>query len=138
LIALSLPAQNAVFNASSAVLLLAGYFFIKRKNVAAHRVSMSLAFFCSVAFLAGYLLHHFRVGVTHFPGTGGVRLLYLGILFTHTILATILVPLVLVTLALALRGIFERHKAWARWTWPVWMYVSVTGVVIYGMLYHLP
>ena len=131
-----LPTVNAGLNALSAVFLSAGYVFIKRKNVAAHRATMLAAFGTSSVFLACYLYHHFHAGVTRFQGTGAVRSLYFLLLGTHTLLASVLLPLVLTTLWKAWRGDFIRHRAWARVAWPVWMYVSVTGVVVTWMLYY--
>lgn len=132
-----LPSINAALNALSAVLLLLGFIFIKRGNRAAHRNCMVGALISSTAFLACYLTYHALVqGVTRFQGTGWPRSLYFTILLSHTILAMVLLPLVFLTVVRAMRGQFERHKAIARWTWPVWMYVSVTGVLVYLMLYH--
>lgn len=133
-----LPTINAGFNALSAALLTAGFLFIRKKNVAAHRRCMTGAFLSSVFFLAGYLLHHARAGHVRFQGAGLWRSLYLLLLLSHTVLAAAVVPLVVTTLALAARERFDRHRVWARWTWPVWMYVSVTGVAIYFALYQFP
>jgi uncharacterized membrane protein YozB (DUF420 family) len=133
----ALPAVNATLNATSAVLLAAGYFFIRRRRIAAHRACMLAAVGVSSLFLISYIIYHLQVGATRFPGSGGVRVLYLVILATHTVLAVTIVPLVAVTLIRALRGRFERHRRIARWTLPAWLYVSVTGVVIYFMLYHM-
>ena len=138
MIALSaLPALNAVLNGTSAVLLAAGYLAIRRKRVHLHRACMVAAFVTSVVFLASYLTYHYQVGTTRFPVDGGVRTLYLIILGTHTVLAALIPPLAITTLVLALRGRFGRHARLARWTLPTWFYVSVTGVVIYVMLYQL-
>jgi putative membrane protein len=126
--------MNAVLNGGSAVFLSLGYFFIKNKKVTLHRISMVLAFLISILFLVSYLLYHAQHGVTHFAGTGWIRSFYLSLLFTHTILAAVVPPLAVVTLWHALHHQFDRHKRLARWTWPLWMYVSVTGVVIYVML----
>ncbi len=131
------PALNASLNGASAVLIATGRAFIRRKRVVAHRACMIAAVVSSSLFLISYLYYHFHVGVVRFQGQGLVRPVYFGILITHTILAAVVVPLVIVTLVRALRGNFLRHRAVARWTYPVWMYVSVTGVVIYVMLYHL-
>jgi uncharacterized membrane protein YozB (DUF420 family) len=110
---------------------------IKRKRMAAHRAFMLAAFGVSVAFLACYLTYHLRTGAhTPFGGTGLVRAVYFAMLISHIILAMAIVPLVLTTLALALRGSFDRHRAWARWTYPLWYYVSVTGVLVYCFLYQ--
>ena len=134
---LHLPTLNAILNAGSAFFLVLGFLFIKRKRVVPHRAAMLMACLCSTVFLVSYLLHHARHGSTRFLGEGAIRWTYFSVLFSHTLLALAVVPLVLVTLTKALRGQVERHRQWARWTWPVWMYVSITGVVIYGMLYHL-
>jgi putative membrane protein len=132
-----LPALNACLNATSAVFLTFGYFFIKQKRTKAHRNCMVAAFITSTIFLVSYLVYHFHAGRTSFKGPALVRSIYLTILLTHTILAVVIVPLILVTLRRAVKQRFELHKKIARWTWPLWMYVSVTGVVIYLMLYHL-
>ena len=131
-----LPTVNAVLNSICTVLLVAGYFFISRRNVSAHRACMVAAFTTSVLFLISYLTYHFYHGATGFKGTGWVRPLYFTILITHTILAAIIVPFVLVTLYRAWKNEFARHRKVARWTLPMWLYVSVTGVVVYLMLYH--
>jgi uncharacterized membrane protein YozB (DUF420 family) len=133
----SLPALNAVLNGTSAVLLLTGYNFIRRGRMQAHRLMMLAALCTSAAFLASYLYYHAHVGSVHFQGHGWSRPLYFSILLSHTILAVVIVPLVLVSLSRALRARYAMHKAIARWTFPLWMYVSVTGVVIYLMLYKL-
>ena len=136
-----LPAVNASLNAVSAVCLSAGYYFIRRKNQAAHRNCMLAAFMCSVLFLICYLTYHgyrayvLHQGPTRFLEPAWFRPIYLTILMTHTILAVVIVPLVLVTLTRALKKRFELHRKIARWTWPLWMYVSVTGVLIYYLLY---
>ncbi len=130
-----LPLLNACLNAVSAALLLAGWLLIRRRRIAAHKVCMLAAVLVSAAFLCSYLVYHARVGSVPFPGTGLIRMFYLGILFTHVVLAAAIVPLVAVTLWRALRGDFPRHRRVARITWPIWMYVSVTGVIIYVMLY---
>src|SRR4051812_6393300 len=132
-----LPAINATLNGTSAVLLLTGRTLIAQKRVAAHRVVMIATVLTSTLFLICYLIYHAQVGSVRFQGQGWVRPLYFGILLTHTVLAVVIVPLVLVTLTRGLRGNFARHRAIARWTFPLWLYVSVTGVVIYVMLYHL-
>ena len=132
-----LPAVNASLNATCALLLVAGYSFIRRRQVERHRLCMVLAFLTSVAFLASYLTYHAFHGRTPFPGTGGVRLLYLAILTSHTILAVVILPMALVTLGLALLQRFEKHRRIARITLPLWLYVSVTGVVVYWMLYQM-
>lgn len=132
-----LPTVNAVLNATAAVLLVAGYTLIRRGRVRAHRAVMLSAFGCSVLFLASYLFYHSQVGSVRFQGTGWVRTLYLSILLTHTVLAAAVPVLAILTLRLAFRGRFDRHRALARWTLPIWLYVSVTGVVVYWMLYRL-
>jgi uncharacterized membrane protein YozB (DUF420 family) len=138
LLALSdLPAVNATLNSASALLLAAGYFFICRGEVAAHRRCMLAALTTSALFLTTYLIYHYNVGSVPFTGRGWIRVVYFSILITHTILAAVIVPLVLVTLTRALREDFVRHRRIARWTLPLWFYVSVTGVVVYWMLYRL-
>jgi uncharacterized membrane protein YozB (DUF420 family) len=136
-----LPLVNATLNGLSAVLLALGFFFIKRGQKIAHRNCMVSAFGTSVLFLACYLTYHtwralvLHQGPTRFENPAWFRPIYLTILITHTILAAAIVPMILVTLNRAWRERFDRHKAIARWTWPLWMYVSVTGVVIYWLLY---
>jgi len=130
-----LPAVNATLNGLSAVLLAFGYYFIRRRNQAAHMKCMIAAFVTSTIFLACYLTYHFKAGRTVFKNPEWFRPIYLTLLFTHTILAVTIVPMVLITLNRALKLRFERHKMIARWTWPLWMYVSVTGVIIYWLLY---
>jgi uncharacterized membrane protein YozB (DUF420 family) len=132
-----LPTINAAFNAASAILIVIGLMLIRRGHRQAHKRMMLAAIVTSSLFLIGYLLYHAQVGSVRFTAQGWPRPLYFFILTTHTVLAAAVVPLVLVTLIRALRGRFERHRASARWTYPVWLYVSVTGVVIYLMLYHL-
>jgi uncharacterized membrane protein YozB (DUF420 family) len=132
-----LPAVNATLNATAAVLLVIGWILIKRGQRRAHERVMLAAVGCSTAFLVSYLAYHFQVGSVRFPGTGLVRTVYLSILLTHTVLATAIVPLVLVTLSHGLRERFDRHRRIARVTMPLWLYVSVTGVVIYWMLYRM-
>ena len=132
-----LPTVNAVLNGTSAVLLATAFGYIRRGKVETHRKFMLAAVATSTLFLISYLIYHFNVGSVRFQGTGWSRPLYFAILFTHTVLAATVVPLVLVTLNHGLRRRFMRHRRIARWTFPVWMYVSVTGVVIYMMLYHL-
>jgi len=133
-----LPAVNASLNGLSAVFLTAGYIFIRRKNQVAHRNCMIAAFVTSIFFLACYLTYHFTVRtVTHFRDPEWFRPIYLTILLTHTVLAVVIVPMILVTLNRARLQRFELHKTIARWTWPLWMYVSVTGVVVYLLLYQI-
>jgi len=131
------PALDATLNAVTACLLSLGYFFIRRGKVSAHRACMISAFSTSALFLICYLWYHAHHGVTRFSGQGAVRPIYFGLLASHTLLAAIIVPLVLITLYRALRRMFGRHKRIARWTLPLWLYVSVTGVVVYWMLYHV-
>lgn len=132
-----LPTLNACLNATSGALVVLGYLFIRRKRVLPHKVCMGLAVCASTAFLVSYIYYHLQVGSVPFRGQGWVRPVYFSILLSHTVLAVAIVPLVLVTLTRALRGQFDRHRRIARWTFPLWLYVSVTGVVIYLMLYHL-
>ena len=132
-----LPAINAGLNSTSALLLTAGYVFIKRGNKLAHRNCMIAAFVTSTIFLVCYLVYHYSAGRTAFKGEGWIRPVYFTILLTHTILAVAIVPLILMTFHRAVKERYELHKRIARWTWPLWMYVSVTGVVIYVLLYHL-
>jgi putative membrane protein len=138
LISLSqLPTLNAALNSLSAVLLFTGYLFIRQKNRAAHERCMLAACACSSLFLISYLIYHFQVGSVGFKGQGWVRPVYFTILISHTILAAAVVPLALITLSRALREKYDAHRRIARWTFPIWLYVSVTGVVIYLMLYGL-
>lgn len=132
-----LPALNATLNGAATILLLAGYRFIRQRRIPAHRRTMLAAFSCSVIFLISYLIYHFQVGSVRFQGTGGVRTLYLSILLTHTVLAATIPVLAPLTLFRALSGRFDRHRRIARWTLPIWLYVSVTGVVVYWMLYQM-
>ena len=132
-----LPALNAALNSISAVFLFAGFLFIRQNHVKAHRASMLSAVVCSTLFLISYLVYHYHVGSVRFQGQGIVRVVYFAILLTHTILAAAIVPLVLMTLVRALRNRFDAHLRIARWTFPLWLYVSVTGVVVYLMLYRL-
>ncbi|HEV8385882.1 MAG TPA: DUF420 domain-containing protein [Candidatus Acidoferrales bacterium] len=131
------PALNAALNAIAAVLLFAGHSFIRRGKMPAHRACMIAAFATSTAFLISYVIYHVRVGSVPFQGHGWIRPVYFFILITHVVLAAAIVPLALVTLSRALREQFDRHRRIARWTYPIWLYVSVTGVVIYVLLYHL-
>ena len=132
-----LPALNAALNATSGCLLAAGYYFIRRKRIVPHRACMIAALAVSSLFLVSYLVYHADVGSKPFPGHGPIRVLYFTILITHVILAAVIVPMALVTVRRGLRMDVARHRRIARWTWPLWMYVSVTGVVIYVMLYRL-
>ena len=131
----SLPAVNATLNGTAAVLLVIGFALIRSGRKVAHMRVMLTAFGVSVAFLICYLVYHAQVGSVRYPGTGFIRTVYLTILATHTILAATVPFLAIITLRRALRGDFARHRRIARWTLPVWLYVSVTGVVVYLMLY---
>jgi uncharacterized membrane protein YozB (DUF420 family) len=133
-----LPAVNATLNATCAILLGIGWILIKRGRWTQHRAVMIAAFCTSVVFLISYLTYHAQVGSVRFTKSGPIRTVYFTILLTHTILAATIVPMVLVTLSRGLSKRFDRHRAIARWTLPLWMYVSVTGVIVYFMLYHLP
>ncbi|HWO43873.1 MAG TPA: DUF420 domain-containing protein [Candidatus Eisenbacteria bacterium] len=135
--AADLPTLNATLNSLSAAFLVAGYYFIRSKNTDAHRACMLAAFVSSALFLISYLVYHYQVGSVPFKRHGWIRTAYFTILLSHTVLATAVVPLALVTLVRALRGKFDRHKKIARWTFPVWLYVSITGVIVYVMLYRL-
>ena len=132
-----LPALNATLNGTAACLLLIGYRFIRRGQIRQHRATMLAACAVSTAFLTSYLIYHAHVGSKPFPGHGPIRPVYLTILLTHVVLAAAVVPLALITVIRGLRGRFDRHRASARWTFPIWLYVSVTGVVVYLMLYQM-
>ena len=132
-----LPAVNATLNGLSALFLLSGYIFIKRGERAAHKRSMLAALGTSTVFLACYLIYHWNTGSRPFPGQGTPRMVYLTILLTHIVLAITILPLALVTTFRGLRSEFGQHVRIARWTFPIWLYVSVTGVVIYVMLYQI-
>jgi len=132
-----LPLLNAVLNSGSTVLLLSGYYFIRRRKIRAHRACMLSAFITSTLFLISYVIYHYNVGSVRFTGEGTIRTLYFIILVSHILLAATVPFLSVITLIRALRARFDRHKAIARWTLPVWLYVSVTGVTIYIMLYKL-
>ncbi|MBI3087327.1 MAG: DUF420 domain-containing protein [Candidatus Omnitrophica bacterium] len=134
----ALPTVNASLNATSACLLLAGYGFIRAKRIGAHTGCMLLACLTSTLFLASYLYYHAQAGVTRFAGEGWIRPAYFLLLLSHTVLAVVIVPLVLRTLWLAFQRRFEAHERWARVTLPLWLYVSVTGVLVYLLLYHMP
>ncbi|HLH41325.1 MAG TPA: DUF420 domain-containing protein [Bryobacteraceae bacterium] len=131
-----LPAINAALNAIAAVLLTLGFALIRNGRIEAHRTVMISAFGVSVLFLIGYLTYHSLAGVVYYRHAGAIRLVYLTILFTHTVLAAIVPVLAIITLSRALRANFKRHRAIARWTLPIWLYVSVTGVIVYLMLYR--
>jgi putative membrane protein len=132
-----LPHLNAFLNGTSAVLLTTGYSFIRARNVIAHRACQIAALVVSLLFLVSYLTYHYHHGATRFLGTGFVRPLYFTILTTHTILAVVIVPLIVLSFYRAFRGDFIRHRRIARVTLPLWLYVSVTGVIVYLMLYHI-
>jgi uncharacterized membrane protein YozB (DUF420 family) len=132
-----LPTVNAILNGIAAVFLLAGWVLIRRRRMRAHRAAMLSALVCSVAFLASYLVYHAQVGSVRFQGTGAIRTVYFTVLLTHTVLAAAVPFLAAITLTRALQRRFPRHRAIARWTLPIWLYVSVTGVAVYWMLYHL-
>jgi uncharacterized membrane protein YozB (DUF420 family) len=131
----ALPTLNAFLNATCALLLAMGFVLIRQRRVAAHRVCMMAAFGVSVAFLVSYLVYHAQVGSVPFRGRGWVRSVYFAILISHTVLAALVPPLAVTTVVLALRGRFRGHRRLARWTLPIWLYVSVTGVLVYAMLY---
>ncbi len=132
-----LPTLNAILNATSAVLLATGYVLIRQRKREAHRKVMLTAFATSVAFLISYIVYHVQVGSVPFPKQGAIRTLYFTILLTHTALAATVPVLAIVTLRRALAARFDKHRKIAKWTLPIWLYVSVTGVVVYLMLYHL-
>lgn len=140
----ALPTVNAALNGLATLLLLTGVAFIRRRKVTAHKRTMLTAFAVSVAFLASYLLYHFALehytgsSSKRFPGTGMPRTIYLGILFSHVVLAALVPILAVITITRALKGQWERHRRIAKTTFPIWLYVSVTGVIIYLMLYHWP
>lgn len=132
----SLPAVDAILNGTAALLLARGYYLIRNKRIAEHRLTMILAFLVSIAFLICYLVYHFQVGSVHYPKTGPIRVVYFTILITHTILAATVPFLAVITLRRAWLQRFPLHKKIARWTLPIWLYVSVTGVIVYLMLYQ--
>ena len=132
-----LPHLNAILNTTSALLLLAGFRFIRLGRIQAHRNCQITAVVTSTLFLISYLTYHYYHGATRFAGQGLARPVYFTILITHTILAVVIVPLIIVTLYRAARGDFIRHRRIARWTLPLWLYVSVTGVIVYLMLYQI-
>lgn len=133
----ALPHLNATLNFFSAVLLVSGFLFIRRRNIIAHRKCMLSACVTSILFLVCYVTYHSFYGSTAFKGEGWIRTVYFTILLTHTILAVVIVPLVLITLFRALRERFDAHRRIARWTLPLWLYVSVTGVIVYLLLYQI-
>jgi uncharacterized membrane protein YozB (DUF420 family) len=132
-----LPSLNAVLNSTSAILLITGWFLIRNRKITLHRICMVSAFLTSTLFLISYLYYHYHHGSTRFQGTGILRTIYLSILGTHTVLAVVILPLIMLTFARALRNDLSGHRRIARWTLPLWLYVSVTGVVVYLMLYQL-
>jgi uncharacterized membrane protein YozB (DUF420 family) len=132
-----LPALNATLNAIAAVLLMTGYAFIRRGHVRRHRAAMISACVVSVLFLTSYVIYHANIGSRPFTGRGPIRVVYFTILLTHVVLAAAVPPLAIITLSRGLRARFDRHVAIARWTLPIWMYVSVTGVIVYVMLYRM-
>jgi uncharacterized membrane protein YozB (DUF420 family) len=132
-----LPHLNATLNATSGVLLLAGFYFISRRRVTAHLTCMIAALVVSMLFLVSYVVYHYNYGSIKFTGEGAARAVYFFVLITHVVLAAVIVPLVIITLRRALRGDYARHRRIARWTFPLWLYVSVTGVIVYVMLYQM-
>ena len=132
-----LPHVNATLNGMGAILLVTGYISVRQKKITAHRACMVGAFVLSILFLISYLIYHYQAGSVKFQGTGGLRTFYLTILASHSLLAAIVPFLAVITLWRALRERFDKHRRIARWTLPIWLYVSVTGVVVYWMLYHL-
>jgi uncharacterized membrane protein YozB (DUF420 family) len=130
-----LPVVNASLNAFSALLLITGYLFIRRRKILQHRLCMIGALCTSVLFLVSYLVYHYHVGSVRFTEQGAIRVIYFTILVSHTILAIVIVPLVIITVVRAFRNQFAQHKRIAKWTLPLWLYVSVTGVLVYLMLY---
>jgi uncharacterized membrane protein YozB (DUF420 family) len=132
-----LPALNALLNGVSAIFLTAGYVLIRRRRIQQHRACMIAAFITSALFLTSYVIYHANVGSKPFPGVGPIRLVYFAVLVPHVILAAFVLPLALVTLSRALKQRFAQHARIARWTLPIWLYVSVTGVLVYWMLYRM-
>ena len=132
-----LPALNAGLNLTAAILIGAGFFFIRRKNIQAHKTCMVAALIVSALFLTSYLIYHYNVGSVPFTRQGWIRSVYFPLLLTHTVLAAVVAPMVLRTAFLAWKGRFPKHVRIARYTFPVWMYVSITGVLVYLMLYRL-
>jgi len=132
-----LPAVNATLNALSGILLFTGYVFIRRRQITAHRNTMLAAFGSSTLFLISYLVYHAHAGSKPFPGQGPIRAVYFVILISHVVLAAAILPMAITTLTRGLKGQYSRHVRIARWTFPTWMYVSITGVVVYWMLYQM-
>lgn len=132
-----IPSINAALNATCVLLLLLGYIMIRKKKITAHKYFMGLAFVVSILFLISYLIYHYQVGSVSFTGRGWIRSIYFTILISHTILAVVIPPMACLTIYRAIRGRFKSHAKIARWTLPLWLYVSLTGVVVYLMLYQL-
>lgn len=132
-----LPAVNASLNAISAVLLVIGYVLIRKRRIDQHRAVMIAAFIVSTLFLIGYLIYHYNVGSKRFTAEGPVRIVYFSVLISHIVLAAFVPPMALVTLVRGLRARYDRHARLARWTLPIWLYVSATGVIVYLMLYRM-
>jgi uncharacterized membrane protein YozB (DUF420 family) len=132
-----LPDLNASLNSICTVLLLAGYIAIRRRRVGVHRACMIAALATSVLFLASYLVYHYQVGSVRYTGQGWIRTVYFSVLISHSLLAAIVAPMTIITTIRALRGRFAAHRRLARWTLPIWLYVSVTGVVVYWLLYRM-
>lgn len=132
-----LPTINAILNATSAIFVLSGYRRIKRSDSATHKKLMLTAVSVSTLFLISYLVYHYQVGSVKFQGTGFIRGIYFFILITHTVLAAAIAPMVIRTVYLALKGSFEKHRKIAKYTFPIWIYVSFSGIIVYLMLYHL-
>ena len=132
-----LPTLNATLNTISTVFLTVGFLMIRRRKIVAHRNCMIAAFVVSGLFLTSYLIYHYHAGSTPFEGSGWIRSVYFAVLIPHIILAASILPLALITLYFALRKRFTQHRRIARWTLPIWLYVSVTGIIVYWMLYHL-
>lgn len=132
-----LATVNAGLNATAAILIGSGFYFIKQKNIAAHKACMTAAMIVSAVFLTSYLIYHYNVGSVRFTKPGWIRNVYFPLLLTHTVLAVVVLPMVLRSFFLGWKGRFSKHVRIARWTFPVWMYVSVTGVVVYLLLYRL-
>jgi uncharacterized membrane protein YozB (DUF420 family) len=132
----ALPTVNAALNGTAAILLLIGLFLIKNRNIQAHRRVMIAAFAVSTVFLISYLTYHAHAKIVYFQGTGFIKTIYLLILSSHTVLAAMVPVLAIITLNHGLKSRFDKHRTIAKWTWPIWMYVSVTGVIVYFMLFH--
>ena len=133
----SLPTVNAILNGTAAILLIWGLLLIKARKIEAHRRVMLAAFGVSTVFLIFYLTYHAHAKIVYFPGTGWIRTVYLTILWTHTPLAAAVPVLAIITLNRGLKARYDKHRAIAKWTWPIWMYVNVTGVIVYLMLFHM-